>query len=231
MKNSGFPKKFIAVCLCVCLVFAFSVASSAADCELSLSDAETHPGMTSDLALTVGNNPGIANGILIIRYDPELLDIDASEITVGAVGERFSIVETKKSAGAVSIGFVDLQNVTDDGIMFVLPFTVRLDAYPTETKIDIEVRELVAEDGSAVPTEQKSSNYTVSYPSGYVKGDVTADGAVDIEDAMLVFYHVAKKYTLPDGRLLAANVDGNNVIDIEDAMRIFYCVAKKTGNL
>ena len=67
MKNSGFPKKFIAVCLCVCLVFAFSVASSAADCELSLSDAETHPGMTSELALTVGNNPGIANGILIIR--------------------------------------------------------------------------------------------------------------------------------------------------------------------
>lgn len=231
MKNSGFPKKFIAVCLCVCLVFAFSVVSSAADCELSLSDAETHAGMTSELALTVSNNPGIANGILIIRYDPELLDIDASEITVGEVGARFSIVETKKSAGAVSIGFVNLQNITDDGIMFVLPFTVRLDAYPTETKIDIEVRELAAKDGSAVATAQKSSNFTVSYPSGYVKGDVTADGAVDIEDAMLVFYHVAKKHILPDGKLLAANVDGNSVVDIEDAMRIFYYVAKKNGNL
>ena len=60
-------------------------------------------------------------------------------------------------------------------------------------------------------------------------GDVNGDGDIDISDAMLLFYAVAKKVDLtPDERSRAmSNWDG--AIDIEDAMALFYYVAKRTS--
>ena len=59
------------------------------------------------------------------------------------------------------------------------------------------------------------------------KGDVNGDGKVDITDAMLVFYHVAKKAPLPDKALAVCDTNDDENVDIVDAMRIFYFVAKK----
>lgn len=62
-------------------------------------------------------------------------------------------------------------------------------------------------------------------------GDANGDKTVDITDAMLVFYHVAKKDELSEDRLPYAEVTGDTTVDISDAMDIFYYVAKKTDTL
>lgn len=62
-------------------------------------------------------------------------------------------------------------------------------------------------------------------------GDVDGNGRVDITDAMLLFYHVAKKEFLAEDRLPYAEVTDDLDVDISDAMAVFYYVAKKSDTL
>mgnify|MGYP004497371415 FL=1 len=62
-------------------------------------------------------------------------------------------------------------------------------------------------------------------------GDVNFDNEVDITDAMLVFYHVAKKEALPETALAVADFNADGETDIADAMKLFYFVAKKSTSL
>lgn len=62
-------------------------------------------------------------------------------------------------------------------------------------------------------------------------GDANGDGKVDITDAMLVFYHVAKKAPLTDNALAVCDTNDDGNVDITDAMRIFYFVAKKSPSV
>ena len=64
-----------------------------------------------------------------------------------------------------------------------------------------------------------------------VYGDADGNGEVDIVDAMLIFYHVAKKELLTDEQLLRCDTNGDNEVDIVDAMRVFYFVAKKIDSV
>ena len=64
-----------------------------------------------------------------------------------------------------------------------------------------------------------------------IYGDANGDGGVDIEDAMLVFYHVAKKELLQDDQLAVCDTNDDGSVDIADAMKIFYFVAKKVSSV
>ena len=75
------------------------------------------------------------------------------------------------------------------------------------------------------------SLYSIEPTLNIVYGDADGNGEVDITDAMLVFYHVAKKELLPAEALVRCNVNDDNDVDIADAMAIFYFVAKKTDSV
>ena len=65
-----------------------------------------------------------------------------------------------------------------------------------------------------------------------IYGDANGDGSVDITDAMMIFYHVAKKEMMTDAdQLKRCDVDKNGDVDITDAMRVFYYVAKKVDRV
>ena len=61
--------------------------------------------------------------------------------------------------------------------------------------------------------------------------DTDGDGAVDITDAMKIFYHVAKKEELPAELLPSCDINDDGTVDISDAMKVFYFVAKKIPSL
>ena len=75
------------------------------------------------------------------------------------------------------------------------------------------------------------SVYSIEPTLNIVYGDADGSGEVDITDAMLVFYHVAKKELLPEEALVRCNTNDDNEVDIADAMAIFYFVAKKTDSV
>ena len=82
-----------------------------------------------------------------------------------------------------------------------------------------------------VQYQGKTATFDVSVIIIEIGGDANGDGTVDIEDAMLVFYHVAKKSTLSDDRLPICDTNADGEVDIEDAMTIFYFVAKKIDKI
>ena len=58
--------------------------------------------------------------------------------------------------------------------------------------------------------------------------DGSVGGEVDITDAMLLFYYVAKKITVQDVQdPEAMDINQDYAVDITDAMLLFYYVAKK----
>lgn len=58
--------------------------------------------------------------------------------------------------------------------------------------------------------------------------DGSVGGEIDISDAMLLFYYVAKKITVQDVQdPEAMDINQDYAVDITDAMMLFYYVAKK----
>lgn len=71
---------------------------------------------------------------------------------------------------------------------------------------------------------------TEMVPDEYVHpaGDIDGNGSTDITDAMLLFYHVAKKEELTPDQQNRAHSNLDWTIDISDAISLFYYVAKKS---
>ncbi len=97
-------------------------------------------------------------------------------------------------------------------IALVMVFSVSVAGFAAEVNI---------EDSKVDPVNLK----------GAYCGDADGNKSVDITDAMLVFYHVAKKAELPGERLPYVEVTGDTSVDISDAMAIFYYVAKRSDTL
>ncbi len=68
-------------------------------------------------------------------------------------------------------------------------------------------------------------------PVDFVCGDANGDGVVDITDAMIIFYHVAKKEFMTDEQASRCDTNDDELVDITDAMRVFYFVAKKSDSV
>ena len=65
----------------------------------------------------------------------------------------------------------------------------------------------------------------------FVCGDANGDGKVDITDAMIVLYHVAKKEYMTGDQLSRCDTNDDGKVDIVDAMKILYYVAKKSDSV
>lgn len=70
-------------------------------------------------------------------------------------------------------------------------------------------------------SEQNQANGT-----GFLYGDVSENGSVDIEDALIVQKDVAKLIKLEGQSFISADVNGDSVLDIEDSLLIQKMVAK-----
>ena len=61
----------------------------------------------------------------------------------------------------------------------------------------------------------------------YTLGDVNNDGKINTLDAVKILQYVAKKTTLTEAQMLAANTNKDNRVNTLDAVRILQYVAKK----
>lgn len=66
---------------------------------------------------------------------------------------------------------------------------------------------------------------TGDVPAQTVSGDVNGDGAVTVDDAILILRHVASLETLGDDALKAADVNADGALDVNDAIAILTQIA------
>ena len=92
-------------------------------------------------------------------------------------------------------------------IALVMVFSVSVAGFAAEVNI---------EDSKVDPVNLK----------GAYCGDADGNKSVDITDAMLVFYHVAKKAELPGDRLPYVEVTGDTSVDIRTRWRYFIMLPK-----
>ncbi len=61
-------------------------------------------------------------------------------------------------------------------------------------------------------------------PPVIVSGDINANGTVDADDVLCLFYYISRLVELDDHALGAADYNGDGVINLYDAARLFYMV-------
>jgi uncharacterized repeat protein (TIGR02543 family) len=71
---------------------------------------------------------------------------------------------------------------------------------------------------------------TPSSGTGAVKGDINADGTIDLKDVTLLFQYVNKQISSLNNRA-AADVNGDGVVNLKDVTRLFQFVNKQINTL
>ena len=87
----------------------------------------------------------------------------------------------------------------------------------TITAIGVGTATITAKVGAFTAT----CKVTVSSSTNYTLGDIDADGAVTIADALMIFKYKSGEIKLSDTQLKAANTDKNEKVELADALRIF----------
>ena len=181
------------------------------------------------------------NGIPFVEYR-ELMDMSSGVTVGGGVPENAELSVVVKAQTSEKAVF-DI-SLVKDGVA-VQPNGSVLVALPVPQGMngaDMRVYH-IADNGAKTDMNAVYSNgfmifdtdhfsvYSIEPTLDIVYGDADGSGEVDITDAMLVFYHVAKKELLPEDALVRCNTNDDNDVDIADAMAIFYFVAKKTDSV
>ncbi len=87
----------------------------------------------------------------------------------------------------------------------------------TITAIGVGTATITAKVGAFTAT----CKVTVSSSTNYTLGDIDADGAVTIADALMIFKYKSGEIKLSDTSLKAADTDKNGKVELADALRIF----------
>ena len=148
-------KRVQAFCLAV-LMFALCVATPASfyaetAATLRTSSASVKPGETATVTLTLENNPGIFGLVVTPQYNTDVLTL-----TTAAKGDIFTLTFAK------NLVWDSDENVTDDGLLATLTFTVAETAPAGEYPVQFKVQECYNEDLDDVEISVISGTVTVT---------------------------------------------------------------------
>ena len=158
------------------------------------------PGEEITVEIFLAHNPGVAGVMVDVAYD-----VDALELTAVTAGELGGTVEYETNETGARLGVINAYNVTEDGTLFVLTFTVAdeadglylIDLTPVESNV-------VDENGAPVAIGVAGGSVAVS---SAIVGDVSGDGRVSIADAVLLLRIASGDTNLPAGTdLVAGNI-------------------------
>lgn len=187
---------------------------------VSLSSAQAQKGETVEVPFKVSSTEAVTGGTVTFTYDPEVLSYVGSEIanefkTTGYVkkvadGELQLIINTDKAVDISTakgvLKFKTLAETTEVGTEISATT-----AFEYDVNVITEVNESVVKGGVLVSA---------------LKGDINADGKINIYDAAAVLKHIASIEILEDTALAVADVDGTEGVSIGDATTILKYIAR-----
>ena len=198
--------------------------------KIAVGTASASPGGTVSIPVTISENPGLGAASFTVSYDKTVLTLDSIE--KGAVLSTGSF-SPSLNTNAVQWYLSTTQNVTTNGTMFTLNFTVNQGAaegaYPVALAfMDNDPDNLTDAAGTTVPATLTAGSVTVA--SG-VMGDVTGDNKITIADVLKLAQAVAKNVTLTDQEKRLGDVTYDGKITIGDVLRLAQYQAHNLDSL
>ncbi len=190
-------------------------------------------------ATTVNSNAKVSGtGAVALNYGSNSIDVvvtaengDKRTYTVNVIRNAENIVPLKSislSSSSVSMFTGDTKkltvtynpsNTTDNKTVTwsTSDKSVATVSNGTITAIGVGTATITAKVGAFTAT----CKVTVSSSTKYILGDIDADNAVTIADALMIFKYKSGEIKLSDTALKAADTDKNGKVELVDALRIF----------
>ena len=182
-------------------------------------------GSTVDLSVTIKKNPGISGAVMSVAYDNSALTLNA--ITKGSVFEMGTYTAYPETGVAQ---WYHTENITSNGEIFILRFKVKETAQDGNYNITVGLRDGVPANLSNANSDIVNAEFVpgvLEVKSG-IRGDVTGDNVVAINDVVKVARSVAGNITLSPQEQELADVTGDGIVAINDVVKLARYVA---GNI
>lgn len=240
-------KKILAIVLsCALMVTAlagFAMTASAAETVPITFTAQSVTAKAGDIItvdIAVSENHYMVNGQIWVQYDPEMLEIQAvsddpdymyfEDINSKIIKSNYMWQFAVPEAGVAKFAFAGSASAGSavGGTIFTLTFKVLENATTTEIAIAVPDGDMNANDGTfdddaAVELTFVNGVITVEEETPDVAvGDINGDGAVNLNDATALFYHVNGLALLEGEALTAGDINGDGAVNLNDATALFY---------
>ncbi len=165
-----------------------------------------------EIVVTAENGDKRTYSVNIIRKTDNLIPLKS--ISLSSTSASMFTGDTKK----LTVSY-NPSNTTDSKTVTWLTSdkSVATVSNGTITAIGVGTATITAKVGAFTAT----CKVTVSSSTNYTLGDIDADNAVTIADALMIFKYKSGEIKLSDTQLKAADTDKNGKVELADALRIF----------
>ena len=191
--------------------------------KITVSVATAGRGNQVELTVTMKNNPGVSSLIIGLDYDDNALRLE--DVTNGELFDDIADFDPDDGGGLGTVSFDSASDVTGDGVLMKLTFTVTNEAWTGWYDTGAFVRYAGNEDGDDVDVLWfEGSVFVIAF------GDVNGDGSITGMDASLVLQYAANYddetgESTVDIPLACADVNCDGVVSGMDASLILQYVA------
>ena len=235
-------KKLVSILLCVAMLCAISVTAFAegvaTTASVSVGSGEAGKGEKITLPLSIKDNLGIASLTTVITYDAAVLSVtDNDVVPAGILDGAVNTADASKAiyqvntaeAGKIYISFIKTENVTGDGALFNIGFTVKTDAATGDSDISVAIEEMANADASIYNGYTTVNGKVTVTESSVVYGDVDGDSKVTANDALEALQASIGARQLDERATKAADVDKSGDVSANDALCILqFSVGART---
>ncbi len=233
-------KKLVSILLCVAMlcavcVTAFAEGEPTTSASVAVGTVEGGKGEKVTLPVSITGNSGIASLTATITYDAAALsvtdkDVVPAGILAGAVDTADSSTTMYQvntaEAGKIYISFIKTENITGDGVLFNIGFTIKADAAVGDSAVSITVEEMANADAAIYTGYTVAAGNVKIGEATFIYGDVDANGTVEATDALWALQAYVGSRQLVDNAFKAADVNLDNTVDTSDALAILQFAVK-----
>jgi subtilisin family serine protease len=188
---------------------------------VTIKDVTLRPGDTEDVPIRLLNSTGVCGGVVTLTFNQSIVNV--TNVVAGDFEGVFNTDYSDVSNGILRIACMKFgQDLTDDLVLA----TITLDAVGTNGSCELGLyAELTDKSGITVDSSVNNGTFTISTR---IPGDVTGDGNVNINDAVLLFNWVSfpneRETTYVLNKPENANVNGDTETNVNDAVLLFNWV-------
>lgn len=176
---------------------------------ISLDSVKAKEGKTIEIPVVISDNPGFASVQLKIEYDETVMTLEG--IDIGMATNCLASAETGIVAGASS------SDITGDGVLFTLVFSINEDAEIGIYDIEMKVIEFyTANDENIDPYVVNSEANIIDF----IPGDANGDDVVSSRDATAILRYLVGEVDDKTVDVDAADYNGDGTVSSRDATAI-----------